>query len=55
VHDVFNESPLAAEALWRTTFETHRHERTLELARGAKAEPALLDKDTAAALKVWGD
>ncbi|HTV24806.1 MAG TPA: sulfatase-like hydrolase/transferase [Polyangiaceae bacterium] len=55
VHDVFDESPLAAETLWRTTFEAHRHDRTLESARGARAEPALLDKDTAAALQVWGD
>jgi hypothetical protein len=55
VHDVFDESPLAAETLWRTLFEAHRHARTLESARGAKAEPALLDKDTAAALQVWGD
>jgi hypothetical protein len=55
VHDVFDQSPLAAETLWRTTFEAHRHDRTLETARGGKAEPALLDKDTAAALKVWGD
>jgi hypothetical protein len=55
VHDVFDQSPLAAEALWRTTFEAHRHDRTLETARGGRAEPALLDKDTAAALQVWGD
>ena len=55
VHDVFDESPLAAETLWRTTFEAHRHDRTLESARGARPEPALLDKDTAAALQVWGD
>jgi hypothetical protein len=55
VHDVFDQSPLGAEALWRTTFEAHRHDRTLETARGGRAEPALLDKDTAAALQVWGD
>jgi hypothetical protein len=55
VHDVLESSPLAAESLWRATFETHRHGRTLDSAGGARAEPAVLDKDTAAALQVWGD
>jgi hypothetical protein len=54
-HDVLDSSPLAAEALWRATFETHRRDRSLESAGGARAEPAVLDKDTAAALQVWGD
>ncbi len=53
-HDVLEQSPLAAEALWRATFESQRRERSLENAAGP-AEPALLDKDTAAALQVWGD
>jgi hypothetical protein len=53
-HDILDQSPLAAEALWRATFEEHRRQRTLENAAGP-AEPALLDKDTAAALQVWGD
>jgi hypothetical protein len=55
VHDVFAASPLAAETLWRMTFEAHRQARLLESTGNAKAEPALLDKDTAAALQVWGD
>jgi Sulfatase len=55
VHDVLDRSPLAAESMWRATFEAHRHDRTLESANGATPEPALLDKDTAAALQVWGD
>jgi hypothetical protein len=55
VNDVLERSPLAAEATWRAAFEAHRHDRTLESAAGARAEPALLDKDTAAALQVWGD
>ena len=52
VHDVLDRYPLAAESAWRTTFEAHRRDRTLE--RGG-VEPALLDKDTAAALQVWGE
>jgi hypothetical protein len=55
VHDVLDSSPLSAESLWRATFETQRRERTLESGGGARAEPAVLDKDTAAALQVWGD
>jgi Sulfatase len=55
VHDVLEQSPLTAESLWRETFEAQRHDRTLESAAGASPEPALLDKDTAAALQVWGD
>lgn len=55
VHDVLESSPLAAESLWRATFETHRRERTIDSAGGARAEPTALDKDTAAALQVWGD
>lgn len=55
VHDALDRNPLAAESLWRATFEAQRRDRTLESAGGATAEPALLDKDTAAALKVWGD
>jgi hypothetical protein len=55
VHDVLDRHPLAAESLWRTTFEAHRQDRALESTGGATPEPALLDKDTAAALQVWGD
>jgi hypothetical protein len=55
VHDVLEGHPLTAEALWRATFEAHRRDRALETAAGATPEPALLDKDTAAALQVWGD
>jgi hypothetical protein len=54
VHDVMEESPLVAEAAWRMTFETQRRERGIDGGAGA-AEPALLDKDTASALQVWGD
>jgi sulfatase-like protein len=54
VHDVLEESPLVAEFSWRMTFEAMRHDRNLDTGIGA-AEPALLDKDTAAALQVWGD
>jgi hypothetical protein len=55
VHDVLDRSPLAAESLWRVAFDAHRHDRSLESGGGATPEPALLDKDTAAALQVWGD
>jgi hypothetical protein len=51
---VIEQSPLAAEALWRATFEEQRRQRSLENAASA-VEPALIDKDTAAALQVWGD
>jgi hypothetical protein len=53
-HDVIDQSPLAAEALWRATFEEHRRQRNLENA-APRAEAALIDEDTAAALQVWGD
>jgi sulfatase-like protein len=53
-HDVIEQSPLAAEALWRATFEEQRRQRSLENA-ARSLEPALIDKDTAAALQVWGD
>jgi len=53
-HDVFAESPLAAEALWRVTFDEHERQRTLDAAVKS-VEAATLDKDTAAALQVWGD
>jgi hypothetical protein len=54
VHDALPTSPLVAEALWRATFEAHRLDLSLDGA-GAPAEPAVLDKDTAAALQVYGD
>jgi hypothetical protein len=53
-HDILDQSPLAAESLWRATFEEHKRQRALESAAGSP-EPVLLDKDTAAALQVWGD
>ena len=53
-NDVLYQSPLAAESLWRATFEEHRRQRSLDNAAQA-AEAALLDRDTAAALQVWGD
>ena len=54
VHDALQTSPLAAEALWRMAFEAHQRELSLEGA-GAPAQPATIDKDTAAALQVYGD
>ena len=54
VHDALPSSPLVSEALWRATFEARRLDLSLDGA-GAPAEPALLDKDTAAALQVYGD
>ncbi len=53
-HDVLLESPLAAEALWRATFEEHRRQGALE-GRARAVETAVIDPDTAAALEVWGD
>lgn len=52
--DVLAQSHLAAEALWRVTFDEHQRQRSAE---GAVRpfESAVLDKDTAAALQVWGD
>jgi hypothetical protein len=54
VHDALPTSPLAAEALWRTTFDAHLRELSLEGA-STVAQPAVVDKDTAAALQVYGD
>ena len=54
VHDALASNPLAAEALWRATFEAHRLELSLDGAQ-SPAQPALVDKDTAAALQVYGD
>lgn len=54
VHDALTTSPLAAEASWRTTFDAHQRELSLEGA-GAPTQPAAIDKDTAAALQVYGD
>ena len=54
VHDALSTSPLAAEALWRMTFEAHRRELSLDGASNP-AQPAAVDKDTAAALQVYGD
>lgn len=53
-HDVLAASPIASEALWRATFEAYRGPRGLEgSARSARA--AQIDKETAAALQVWGE
>lgn len=52
--DVLSARPLAARALWRATFEAYRSQRRLE---GAVRAPELanIDRDTAAALQVWGE
>jgi hypothetical protein len=51
--DLLAQSPVAAETLWRRTFREYRQE--LELAPRIVAEPAAIDRDTAAALEVFGD
>lgn len=54
VHDVLAESPLAAQALWRATFDGYQRQREIDgSAHGA--EVAEIDRDTAAALRVWGE
>ena len=53
-HDVLGSTPIAAEALWRATFEAYRAPTHPDL--GARApEAAAIDKETAAALQVWGE
>ncbi|MEB2321471.1 MAG: sulfatase-like hydrolase/transferase [Sorangiineae bacterium] len=53
VSDVLGENPIAAQALWRWTYDVE----SAELLPGHKVmrEPADIDLDTAAALTVWGD
>jgi hypothetical protein len=51
--DMLAQSPLAAETLWRKTFLEYRREQ--ELGPRLAPEPAPIDKDTAAALEVFGD
>jgi sulfatase-like protein len=51
--DLLAQSPLAAETLWRRTFREYRRE--LELAPRLAPEAADIDRDTAAALEVYGD
>jgi type IV secretory pathway TrbD component len=53
-NDALERSPLAAEALWRATFDERRRQAGLD---GAARRPefAAIDHDTAAALQVWGD
>jgi len=53
-NDALERSPLAAEALWRATFDEQRRQGGVE---GATRRPELapIDRDTAAALQVWGD
>jgi hypothetical protein len=53
-HDVLEASPMAAEALWRATFEAYRGPRMLE-GNARSPEAAEIDKETAAALEVWGE
>lgn len=53
-HDALPTSPLAAEATWRFTFDAHQRELSLDGASTA-AQPATIDRDTAAALQVYGD
>lgn len=53
-NDVLDHSPAAAEALWRATFDELRRQGSIE---GAPRRPELapIDRETAAALQVWGD
>jgi hypothetical protein len=53
-NDALERSPLAAESLWRATFDEQRRQAQSE---GAARRPELasIDRDTAAALQVWGD
>ncbi len=53
-HDALERSPLAAEALWRVTFDEQRRQAALE---GAAKRPELapVDRETSAALQVWGE
>jgi hypothetical protein len=53
-NDVLEHAPLAGEALWRATFEEQRRQQNPE---GTPDHPEFvpLDRDTAAAVQVWGD
>jgi hypothetical protein len=53
-NDALERNPLAAESLWRATFDEQRRQSQSE---GAPRRPELapIDRDTAAALQVWGD
>lgn len=53
-HDVLAATPIAAEALWRATFEAYRGPRAFE-GSARTPEAAEIDKETAAALEVWGE
>jgi hypothetical protein len=52
-NDILERSPLAAEALWRATFEEQR--RAQSMASTERFELPPLDKESAAAVEVWGD
>jgi hypothetical protein len=53
-NDVLDRNPLAAEALWRATFDEQRRQPALD-GTLRRLELAPIDRDTAAALQVWGD
>jgi hypothetical protein len=53
-NDALERSPLAAESLWRATFDEERRQAQSE-GSPRRPEMALIDHDTAAALQVWGD
>jgi hypothetical protein len=53
-NDALERSPLAAEALWRATFDEQRRQGAPEAA-AARPELAPVDRDTSAALQVWGE
>jgi hypothetical protein len=53
-NDALERSPLAAEALWRAAFDEHRRQAALESA-APRSELAPVDRETAAALQVWGE
>jgi hypothetical protein len=52
--DVYEQSPLAAEALWRATYSAETRAKALRVAPPGASSIAGLDADTQAALKVFG-
>lgn len=53
-NDALERNPLTAEALWRATFDEHRRQSALEGA-APRSELAPVDRETSAALRVWGE
>ena len=53
-NDVLERNPVAAEMLWRATFDEQRRQQTLD-GGARRPELAPVDRETAAALQVWGE